>query len=160
MNATSWAFNCCIQDHSNNASCNLHCCKLTLASLILSKCWILMLLGMHKGFKFFQLSIELAIWFVFLCMWFGLLFVMLAICFTMFFALHPCNCNCCVHSITINWACGVISLLMSSFYGILFLNNCVSISYFHQTLVWTHPFLVDVKLCYILSIINYMCIHY
>lgn len=51
----------------------------------LSKCWILMLLGMHKGFKFFQLSIELAICFVFLCMWFGLLFVMLAICFTMFF---------------------------------------------------------------------------
>lgn len=50
----------------------------------LNKCWILMLLGMHTVFKFFQLSIELSICFVFLCMWFGLLFVVLAICFTMF----------------------------------------------------------------------------
>jgi hypothetical protein len=127
----------------------------------LNKRWILMLLGMHKGFKFFQLSIELSICFVFLCMWFGLLFVVLAICFTMFFCvLHPCNYTCCVHLITINCACGVINLLMSSFYGILLLNDCVSISYFHQTLVWKHPFLVDVKLCYILSIIDYMCIQY
>jgi len=55
----------------------------------LNKCWILMLLGMHKGFKFFQLSIELSICFVFLCMWFGLLFVMLAICFIMFLCFTP-----------------------------------------------------------------------